>query len=70
MTSMGILFPSSIMNTPFFAGLSALVMLNTLIFVTLAITKVLPELHLSDIVHRRGRREETRSIFPDAPLEP
>ena len=66
-TPIGILLPSSLLGSPFFSVLSTLVALNTLIFVTLAITKMLPGIHLSDLKGRRGRRRETRSIYPGAP---
>lgn len=65
--SMGVLLPSSLLDSPFFGVLSTLVSLNTLIFVTLAVAKMLPKIHLSELVGRRGRRRETRSIYPDAP---
>lgn len=65
----GILLPSSLLSSPFFAVLSTLVALNTLIFVTLAVVKMLPAIQPGDIVGRRGRRKETRSIHPDAPLD-
>jgi len=65
----GILLPSSLLSSPFFAVLSTLVALNTLIFVTLAVVKMLPAIQPGDIVGRRGRRKETRSIYPDAPLD-
>jgi hypothetical protein len=38
-----------------------------LIFVTLAIAKMLPKVYLTEVFGRRGRRQETRSIYPDAP---
>jgi len=38
-TPIGILLPTSLLGSPFFSVLSTLVALNTLIFVTLAITK-------------------------------
>ncbi|QGN31578.1 hypothetical protein [Microlunatus sp. Gsoil 973] len=69
MTPDGVLLPSSLLGSPFFAVLSTLVALNTLIFVTLAITKMLPAIHFGEVFARRGRRKETRSIYPDAPLD-
>jgi hypothetical protein len=65
----GIVLPSSLLSTPFFAVLSTLVALNTVIFVTLAVAKMLPAIHPTELFARRGRRSETRSIFPDAPFE-
>jgi hypothetical protein len=66
-TPMGVLLPSSVLSSPFFSVLSTLVALNTLIFVTLAVAKMLPKIVLSEVFGRRGRRSETRSIYPDAP---
>jgi hypothetical protein len=66
---LGALLPSSLLGTPFFSVLSTLVALNTLGFVTLAVAKMLPKIHLTEIFGRRGRRQETRSIYPDAPPE-
>lgn len=63
----GILLPSSLLNSSFFSVLSTLVALNTLIFVTLAVAKMLPSIHPGDLFGRRTRRQETRSIYPDAP---
>lgn len=68
-TPIGIVLPSSLLGTSFFSVLSTLVALNTLIFVTLAVAKMLPRISLSELFGRRGRRQETRSIYPDAPPE-
>ena len=37
-------------------------------YVALAMAKMLPKVYVSDWVDRRGRRSETRSIHPDAPV--
>lgn len=68
-TPIGILLPSSLLSSPFFSVLATLVALNTLIFVTLAVAKMLPSIHPGDVIGRRGRRLETRSIYPDSPPE-
>lgn len=47
--------------------LAAFIALNTIMYVALAVAKMLPKVHLSDWVHRRGRRSETRSIHPTIP---
>ena len=65
----GILFPNEWLQSEWFAVWASFVALNTLIYVALAIAKMLPKVHLSDIwYHLRGlnRRTETRSIYPDA----
>jgi len=57
--------PESIMHTPWFASLSMFVAINTVLYLTLAIIKLLPKAYLSDWVDQRNRRSEIRSIYPD-----
>jgi hypothetical protein len=57
--------PQSIMHTPWFAALSTFVAINTVLYLTLALVKLLPKAYLSDWVDHRNRRSETRSIYPD-----
>ena len=59
------ILPESIMHTPWFAALSMFVAINTVLYLTLAIIKLLPKAYLSDWVDRRNRRAESRSIYPD-----
>jgi hypothetical protein len=61
----GIVLPESIMQTEWFAVLSLFVAVNTVLYLTLAILKLLPKVYLSDWVSQRNRRAETRSIYPD-----
>ncbi len=56
------------MRTDLFTILMMFVAINTLIYVSLAVAKILPKIHPTDWVRRRGRRSETRSIDPDAPV--
>jgi hypothetical protein len=63
-TSWGILFPASILSTEWFAVLSAFVAINTVMYVALAVAKMLPRVHPSDLWHRRERRRTNRSIHP------
>jgi hypothetical protein len=44
------------------------VAINTIVYVTLAVAKVLPKVYVSDWIGTRDRRSETRSIRPDAPI--
>jgi hypothetical protein len=67
-TVWGILLPESTMREEFTAVLAAFVAINTIVYVTLAVAKVLPKVHLRDLVDTRNRRSETRSIHPDAPI--
>lgn len=62
----GILLPESVMRTDWFGILMMFVAINTLIYVSLAVAKILPKIYFSDWMQRRGRRSETRSIDPDA----
>jgi hypothetical protein len=62
----GILLPGSIMHSQWFAILSIFVAVNTVAYLTLAVTKLLPKLYLSDWVPQRKRRAESRSIYPDS----
>ena len=55
----------SIMHTPWFAVLSMFVAINTVLYLTLAIIKLLPKAYLSDWVDQRNRRSESRSIYSD-----
>jgi hypothetical protein len=62
----GILLPESVLRTTWFAVLSAFVAINTVMFVALAIAKILPKLYPRDWLPRTYLRAETRSIHPDA----
>jgi hypothetical protein len=62
---MGLLIPVEFLNSGAFQFLSAFVALNTIMYVALAIAKMVPKFYLSDWLSRRGRRSETRSIHPD-----
>lgn len=64
----GILLPEGTLRAEFVAVLAAFVAINTIVYVTLAVAKILPKLYISDWVGRRNRRGETRSIHPDAPV--
>lgn len=60
----GILLPESLMNSNFYAILTLFVAINTLIYVALAVAKILPKIYMSDWIQRRRTRSETRSIHP------
>lgn len=62
----GIVLPVSVMQTQWFAVLSMFVAINTVLYLTLAVIKLLPKLYLSDWVNRSNQRVETRSIYPEA----
>ncbi len=56
---------NNIMHTPWYATLSVFVVINTVLYLTPAILKLLPKAYLSDWIDRRNRRTESRSIYPD-----
>lgn len=62
----GIVLPEAVLNSAWFAVLAGFVAVNTVVYVCLAIFKMLPPPRWS----RRGpsRRSETRSIHPDGPI--
>lgn len=61
----GVVLPESLMSTQWFAVLSMFVAINTVLYLTLAIIKLLPKAYLSDWIDQRNRRVETRSIYPE-----
>lgn len=64
----GILLPDSALSSPFFAVFSAFVGINTVIYVVLAVAKILPKIYLTDWVGGRNRRSTDRSIYGSAPV--
>ena len=64
----GILLPESTLREAVIAVLAAFVAINTIVYVTLAVAKVLPKVYVRDWFDTRDRRSETRSIDPDAPI--
>jgi hypothetical protein len=65
-----ILLPESAMHSQWFDVLSMFVAVNTVLYLTLAIIKLLPKAYLSDWVDQRNRREESRSIYPEGEAAP
>ncbi len=61
----GLLLPESFLHSPTFGLLSAFVAVNTVVYVALAIVKMLPALPIGMLFHRRNRRSENRSIYTD-----
>jgi hypothetical protein len=64
------ILPESLMHSRWFATLTMFVAVNTVLYLTLAIIKLLPKAYLSDWVDQRNRRSESRSIYPDADATP
>jgi hypothetical protein len=65
---MGILLPDSVLRSEVIAVLAAFVAINTIVYVTLAVAKILPKVYVRDWIGTRNRRAETRSIDPSAPV--
>jgi hypothetical protein len=65
----GILLPEPTLHTIGFGVLTTFVAVNTIMYVALAIAKLLPKVHLWDVFHRKNTRRETRSIDPSAPVD-
>ena len=64
----GILLPSTVLQSDEFAILAAFVAINTVMFAALAVAKILPKVHPTDWFRGRNRRAATRSIHPDERL--
>ena len=67
MQTLGVLLPTSVLQSHWFGVLAAFVALNTVLYVALALAKALPKRTLGDWLPRRYLRAETRSIWPDGP---
>jgi hypothetical protein len=59
--------PSAWLTSSWYATLTAFVAVNTLVYVVLSVSKILPRLHPTTWFRSDGanRRRETRSIYPD-----
>lgn len=68
MLPQGMLLPTDVTSEHWFLVLAAFVALNTIMYLSLAIAKMLPKVYLSTLLPRHYRRSETRSIHPDGPL--
>jgi hypothetical protein len=62
---LGSILPNEVMHSRWFAVLTTFVAINTVLYLTLAIIKILPKAYVSDWIDRRNRRAETRSIYPE-----
>ncbi|MDR7085179.1 hypothetical protein J2X11_000018 [Aeromicrobium panaciterrae] len=63
----GLLFSESTLHTDAFAVLAAFVAINTVMYMALSVSKMLPKIYVSDWIKRANRRSQTRSIHPDPP---
>jgi hypothetical protein len=65
LTGHGPVLSTALLHSDWFAVLATFVALNTVMYCALALAKVLPKIYLSDLVHTRNRRAQSRSIYPD-----
>jgi hypothetical protein len=63
----GVLLPESILHTDSFRILATFVALNTLMYATLAVLKVLPKSYALSWFSGLNRRAQNRSIYPVPP---
>ncbi|MCW2796758.1 hypothetical protein [Nocardioides sp.] len=66
-TPLGIVLPESFLRSNGFAVLAAFVAINTVMYLALAVAKMLPKIYVTDWFSHRDRRRQTRSIHPDRP---
>jgi Flp pilus assembly protein TadB len=64
---LGILVPEGVLRSEAFAVAAAFVAINTVLYVALAVAKMLPKVYVNDWRRRRYERAESRSIFPEGP---
>ena len=64
---LGILFSQDVLRSHAFQFLAAFVAANTIMYVTLAVAKMLPKVNPGDWRPGRQRRGERRSIYPKDP---
>ena len=63
----GLLLPESVLASTWFAVLAVFVAINTVMYLALAVAKILPKVYPMDWLPRSYARGQTRSIDPDAP---
>lgn len=66
MLQTGILFPEEMLASDWFGVFAGVVAINTLIYVVLGVSKLVPVVKFGRKTNGRNRRTETRSIYPDA----
>ncbi|GAA2186289.1 hypothetical protein GCM10009786_06420 [Leucobacter alluvii] len=62
----GLLFPEEILYSDWFGVFATVVAINTLIYVVLGVSKLVPIIRFGGKSSGRNRRAETRSIYPEA----
>ncbi len=64
-TVLGIVLPESTLRATWFAVLAAFVAINTVMYLALAVAKILPKVHPRDWLPRGYARSQERGIYPD-----
>ncbi len=64
------MLPESVVHSTPFLVLGTFVAMNTMMYVVLAVAKLLPKVYLSDLGRRRDQRIDNRSIYPVIPPLP
>ncbi len=62
----GILLPETVLASAWFGVLGVFVAINTVMYLALAVAKVLPKVYPQDWLPRSYARSQTRSIHPDS----
>ena len=62
----GLLFPEEMLSSDWFGVFATVVAINTLIYVVLGVSKLIPVIRFGSKGGGRNRRAETRSIYPEA----
>ena len=60
----GVLLPETTLWAPWAQVLATFVAINTVMYVAVAVAKILPKVHLGDWLNTSYARAETRSIHP------
>ena len=61
----GLVLPESTLTSFWFSVLAVFVAINTVMYVALAVAKILPKIHPLDWLPRTYVRSQTRSIYPE-----
>jgi len=64
------LLPQSILHANWYAVLATFVAFNAILYASLSIIKIMPKPYVDDVFPRHGRRNRTRSIYPDGQNAP
>lgn len=62
----GVLLPETVLASSWFGVLGVFVAINTVMYLALAVAKVLPKAYPQDWLPRGYARSQTRSIHPDS----